>query len=169
MGKKTIALGLGAAGVAVVVLLFGGVFAGPAGGNRFAALAAGERASYERQAVLTRLVAGLSSGNTARYVLGLEGRVATHPAEGDTLALLGLAYQQRARETGDPTYYNLADHALERAAAVSGPLSLILQARADWFGAGHPPWLLQDFQVGLVRDKSDHTDDQFTQMISSHR
>ena len=50
MGKRTILLGLGAAGVAAVVLLFGGVFASPAGGNRFAAIAAAERASYAKQA-----------------------------------------------------------------------------------------------------------------------
>lgn len=137
MGKRSILIGLGAAGVAVAVLLFGGVFAGPAGGNRFDAIVAAEDASTARQAVLSRLVAGLSSGDTATYVRGLERRVATHPAEGDTLALLSLAYQQRARETGDPTFYNLAGSALDRADGVSGPPALILQARAALANTRH--------------------------------
>lgn len=137
MGKGRILLGLVAAGVTALALLLGGVFSGSAGGNRFAALAASERTSYARQTALTRLVAGLSTGDTARYVRGLEHRVAAHPGEGDTLALLGLAYQQRARETGDPAYYRLSGAALGRAAAVSGPLPLILQGRAALANTRH--------------------------------
>ena len=97
MGRGRILLGLGAAAVAAAVLLFGGVFSGSGRANRFAAVAAGERTSYARQTALTRLVAGLSTGDTAGYVRGLERRVAAHPGEGDTLALLGLAYQQVER------------------------------------------------------------------------
>ena len=37
---------------------------------------------------------------------------------------LGLAYQQRARETGDPTYYTKSDEALHRALAI-GPRDLL--------------------------------------------
>jgi len=32
---------------------------------------------------------------------------------------LGLAYQQRARETGDPTYYTKSDEALHRALTIA--------------------------------------------------
>ncbi|MEP6893267.1 MAG: hypothetical protein ABI927_05750 [Gaiellaceae bacterium] len=138
MGKPTIALALAAAGVAMIVVLFGGVFATSAGGgNRFGAIAAQERASYAKQTALASLVAGLSNGHTERYVRGLERRVAAHPVEGDTLALLALAYQQRARETGDPTYYALSDKALQRASAVSGPPGLVLQARATLANTRH--------------------------------
>src|SRR5207253_8486256 len=36
-----------------------------------------------------------------------------------SLDSLGLAYQQRARETGDPTYYTKSDEALHRALALA--------------------------------------------------
>ena len=137
MGRARILLVLAAAGVAALVLLLGGVFAGSAGGNRFSALAASERTSYFRQTALSRLVARFSTGDTAAYVRGLERRIARNPGEIDALVLLGLAYQQRARETGDPTYYRLSGDALARAALDGGPLPLILQGRAALANTRH--------------------------------
>src|SRR5439155_11854092 len=39
-----------------------------------------------------------------------------HGRDADTLLLLGLAYQQRARETGNPRFFTLSDRALRLAA-----------------------------------------------------
>src|SRR3954462_14271692 len=40
------------------------------------------------------------------------------PADGRALGFLGLAYQQRARETGDPTYYGKSGGVLRRAVRI---------------------------------------------------
>ncbi len=45
----------------------------------------------------------------------LEQRVASSPQDAEGLSLLGLAYQQRARETGDPSFYPRSNEALGRA------------------------------------------------------
>src|SRR5205807_9871342 len=42
-----------------------------------------------------------------------------NPSNVTALDSLGLAYQQRARETGDPTYYTKSDEALQRALAIA--------------------------------------------------
>jgi tetratricopeptide (TPR) repeat protein len=51
-------------------------------------------------------------------VRDLEERVASKPNDSESLLLLGLAYQQRARETGDPSFYPRSEQALQRALAV---------------------------------------------------
>ncbi len=45
----------------------------------------------------------------------LQAGVHARPGDGRALGLLGLAYQQRARETGDPSYYARSETALQRA------------------------------------------------------
>jgi tetratricopeptide (TPR) repeat protein len=45
----------------------------------------------------------------------LQARLRANPRDGHAYALLGVAYEQRARETGDPTYYTKAGEALHRA------------------------------------------------------
>src|SRR5207247_1348518 len=45
----------------------------------------------------------------------LQTAVRTAPQDVKSLDLLGLAYQQRARETGDPAYYTKSDGVLRRA------------------------------------------------------
>jgi len=101
---------LAAVVVAVVVALFGGVFAANrAGGVTHPAPAAAER-----------LLAGFASpGNTEAYVSQLESRVAANPRDPQGLMLLGLAYQQRARETGDPGYYPRSEEALRRSLSLA--------------------------------------------------
>src|SRR5439155_11798883 len=84
-----------------------------------------------------QLIAGCATGDTASYVRALERRVARGQGDGDTLTLLGLAYQQRARETGDPAFYRLSARALARASAAHGQLSLIRQARASLLNTQH--------------------------------
>jgi tetratricopeptide (TPR) repeat protein len=99
-----------AAGVAVVVSLFGGVLSDTTD-------PASARVSPADQALLGRLLDGIARDDTRGYVAKLERRVALSPADGDTLTLLGFAYQQRARETGDPAYFSRSEGAFRRAAA----------------------------------------------------
>lgn len=83
----------------------------------------------------TRLLEpGAGSTDTAALVAGLQQRLEDSPRDAQGYALLGLAYQQRARETGDPTWYPRSERALRRAlrlapenaAAVGGLGSLAL-------------------------------------------
>ena len=63
--------------------------------------------------------ASRSNASTASLVAELQSRLSDEP-EGRALAmsLLGLAYQQRARETGDPSYYPKSEGVLRRALAL---------------------------------------------------
>ena len=109
--RPRILVGSVAALAAAVIGLFGGLVAGGGGGTRAgaAAPAAGD------SAILRQLLVGLSGNDTAAYVDKLEGRLRRRPHDGNVLLLLGLAYQQRARETGDPRFYSLSELALRRA------------------------------------------------------
>jgi tetratricopeptide (TPR) repeat protein len=59
--------------------------------------------------------AGFSAGDTASFVRRLVGELRSHPASAKGYTLLGLAYQQRARETGNPVYYTKSEQALRQA------------------------------------------------------
>src|SRR5207253_7092231 len=48
------------------------------------------------------------NASTATLVESLQSTLGANPADEHSWALLGLAYQQRARETGDPAYYTKA-------------------------------------------------------------
>ncbi len=126
-----------AASSAAAVLLLGNGFGGSSSGNRFAAVAAVERASFAKQSSFANLAARLASGDTAGYVRGLEQRVAADAGDADALTLLGLAYQQRARETGDPAFYRLSGEALGRAATSGGQPALVDQAEASLANTRH--------------------------------
>jgi tetratricopeptide (TPR) repeat protein len=65
-----------------------------------------------------------ASGDTPALVTRLQETVRLNPNNLTALDSLGLAYQQRARETGDPTYYTKSDEALQRALAIA-PRDLI--------------------------------------------
>ena len=65
-------------------------------------------------AVTESLQAGIGGVDTAALVRDLEREVADGAAP-ERVTLLGLAYQQRARETGDPGFYGLSERALRRA------------------------------------------------------
>jgi tetratricopeptide (TPR) repeat protein len=89
----------GAAAVfAAAALLLGGVFRG----GSHAAAAAPPSASPLAQ-------------TTAATVARLQTALGTDPRNADDWSQLGSAYEQRARETGDPSYYAKADGALHRA------------------------------------------------------
>jgi tetratricopeptide (TPR) repeat protein len=64
-------------------------------------------------------LSGFSLGNTESVVRGLEEKLRTQPRDARSLALLGLAYQQRARETGDPSFYPRAAGVIRRAVALA--------------------------------------------------
>ncbi|TML67317.1 MAG: hypothetical protein E6G14_12805 [Actinobacteria bacterium] len=136
LGKRVL-LGLVTAGVAAAVLLFGGILSGSHATSPLAGAIASARADAGRQAALVQLLAGLSSGDTAGYVRKLERRIAAHPGDADALVLVGLSYQQRARETGDPAFYQLSGEALRRASKAGGPLLLITQGRASLANTRH--------------------------------
>ena len=57
-------------------------------------------------------------GDTAGMVTQLQAKLRTNPGNVPALDSLGLAYQQRARETGDPSYYTKSGEALHKALAL---------------------------------------------------
>ena len=57
----------------------------------------------------------LGSADTVSLVRQLQQQARANPAHARTQALLGLAYAQRARETGDPAFFTRAEGVLRRA------------------------------------------------------
>ena len=57
----------------------------------------------------------LGSADTVSLLRRLQEQARANPGDARTNALLGLAYSQRARETGDPAFYSRAETALRRA------------------------------------------------------
>ncbi len=103
-----------AAGFAV---LFGGVFDGAP--STSASTLGGSQAFEDFKA-------GFSlSSSTASLVVDLQTTLETNPEDEHSWALLGLAYQQRARESGDPSYYTKSDGALHRALALKSDDDLV--------------------------------------------
>lgn len=137
MRRTRVLLGLCAAGVAAAVFLFGGIFSGSHAANPLAAAIANAESGAAKRDQLSRLLAGFSTGDTAGYARKLERRIAAHPQDADALTLLGLSYQQRGRETGDPTFYKLSGKALQRAASAGGRPALITQGRASLANTRH--------------------------------
>jgi tetratricopeptide (TPR) repeat protein len=104
------------AALAATALLLGGVLretstAAPA------SLAAAQSAENFKQGFAL-------NGSTASLVADLQSRLEVDPKDEHAYALLGLAYQQRARETGDPSWYPRAEGALRRALALDPKDSL---------------------------------------------
>jgi predicted Zn-dependent protease len=59
-----------------------------------------------------------SSDSSAAAITALEHRVAETPTDVRALQVLGTSYVRRATQTADPTYYDLAQRAFDRADAV---------------------------------------------------
>jgi tetratricopeptide (TPR) repeat protein len=95
---KRILIGGAAAALTAAALLLGGVLSG----------------GSSREAAAVPLASGLAETDAA-LLPRLQEQVRESPRDARGLALLGLAYQQRARETGDPTYYTKSDGVLARA------------------------------------------------------
>ena len=65
-------------------------------------------------------------GDTAALVSAArDERLRANPRDAQGYALLGLAYQQRARETGDPTYYTKSERGAATARCALAPRDLI--------------------------------------------
>jgi tetratricopeptide (TPR) repeat protein len=105
--RRLLLAGAAAAALAVAALL-GGAFRGSS------STAAGVAPSVAAE----RLAGGFSTGDTSGFVRSLQATLRTRPQDGRSWALLGLAYQQRARETGDPAYYAKSGGALGKALAL---------------------------------------------------
>jgi tetratricopeptide (TPR) repeat protein len=110
MTRRRIVLAGAAALVAAAAAFLGGVLADEP--------AAQQVPQPSPQEAAGRILQGFSPGDTAAYVERLEARVRESPEDAAGLTLLGLAYQQRARETAEPAYYPRAEEALRRALAL---------------------------------------------------
>ena len=93
------------AAAAAAVLGVGGLFGGVLGELRPEAAPASASPRLE-------LDAALPLGGTAVAVRRLEGAVRVDPRDAGRLGELGLAYQLRWRETGDPSFLPLSERAL---------------------------------------------------------
>lgn len=103
--RRRIALGLAALVGAFAVVLGGGW----RGGDATARTVGPED--------LAQLVEQFSAGSSSTVVRRLESDIAARPHDARSLALLGLGYQQLARETADAAWLTRAQGALRRALA----------------------------------------------------
>lgn len=79
-----------------------------------------------------------TAASSATVTQRLERAVASNPQDGATRTLLGLAYQQRFRESGDPAWLTRAEHALDLAGRHGGAHeTLRLGALAQLAGTRH--------------------------------
>jgi tetratricopeptide (TPR) repeat protein len=125
---KRLVLTLGVAGLAAFSLFFGGVLSGSdADGGQ----------AVGRHASAGRFLDGFASGNTAALAAQLEARVTANPLDTRGLVLLGLAYQQRARESGDPAFYPRSETALRRALEIEPRNALALAGLASLAASRH--------------------------------
>ena len=112
MTRRRLGAAAAVAALTAATLLLGGVLRKPA------AAAGSSPASTPPRAADESLQTGFSSGDTARLIERLQSALRTTPQDASSLDLLGLAYQQRARETGDAVYYTKSEGVLERALAL---------------------------------------------------
>jgi tetratricopeptide (TPR) repeat protein len=110
-----------AAAVAATATLFGGVLSEAPASD-------GEGASVAAPIFGTAPAAASSPArDTATEVHRLQTILRGNRDDADSLTMLGLAYEQRARETGDPSYYSRADGVLHEALALA-PRSPLVQS-----------------------------------------
>src|SRR5438874_10869460 len=106
MRRQRLILVAAAAGLTAVALTLGGVLH--------------DSSSASPNAVAQNSSEGQARpGDTPALVARLQATLRGNPNDVPSLDSLGLAYQQRARETGDPTYYTKSDEALHRALALA--------------------------------------------------
>jgi tetratricopeptide (TPR) repeat protein len=159
MTRKRILIGGLTGALAAVGVLFGGIFSGSDTQQpRAAALAPTVIAGRDANEALKMLLEGFSTGDTAAFVNDLEEALGANENDVNTLTVLGLAYQQRQRETGDPTFLSLSEKALNRAVelrpdqplATTG-LATLAVARHQWSDA------VELAQVALAQNPEDAT------------
>ena len=109
MRRMRLILGAATATATAIVLLLGGVFHDSSAATPTPAAAPAATGGA--------LQSGFSAGgnSTIATETKLQAALETNPDDVHSLDLLGLAYQQRARETGDPTYYTKSGQVLHRA------------------------------------------------------
>jgi tetratricopeptide (TPR) repeat protein len=105
-----------AAAIAAAALSLGDALRG--GGSVQAAAPPAPRPALS-DAALSGAGAGTGARSAAETIAQLQIRLRANPGDARSYGLLGLAYEQRARETGDPTYYPKADGVLHRALALA--------------------------------------------------
>src|SRR6266545_3187381 len=108
--RQRLAIAGTAAALAAAVSLVGGVFRESGGSARAVPIL--------HAAASEPLESGLANGNTTKLVAKLARDLRARPDDARSYTLLGLAYQQRARETGNPAYYTKSAGALHRARAL---------------------------------------------------
>ncbi|MEX2613326.1 MAG: tetratricopeptide repeat protein [Gaiellaceae bacterium] len=129
--KHRIALGVAALLGAIAVVLGGDL----GRDSSFVASASAVEDSLGRDAV-SQLVEQLGTGSSGAAIRRLERAVEREP-DSQTLALLGLGYQQLARESGDPSYLERAGRALDRALAADSGDPVALTGLAQLAVAQH--------------------------------
>ncbi|MDX6490762.1 MAG: hypothetical protein QOD43_1007 [Gaiellaceae bacterium] len=112
MTRRRLGAAVVAAALTAGALLLGGVLRRPA------TAASSAPASTRTSAAGESLQTGFSAGDTAGQIERLQSALRAAPLNVSSLDLLGLAYQQRARETGDAVYYSKSEGVLERALAL---------------------------------------------------
>jgi tetratricopeptide (TPR) repeat protein len=78
-------------------------------------------------AVAAELQKGFAAGDTAAEIAGLQAELRANPRNVKALGTLGLAYEQRVRETGDASYYGKAEGILRESLSLA-PNDLIATA-----------------------------------------
>ena len=109
MRRQRLFFGATAASLTAVALTLGGVLHDSSSASPGAAA----------QSTATSAVVQASPRDTPALVTRLQATIRLNPNDLTALDSLGLAYQQRARETGDPTYYTKSEEALHRALAIA--------------------------------------------------
>jgi tetratricopeptide (TPR) repeat protein len=119
----------GTAAVLVLAVIFlGGALAGSPSSS-----AVGARAGVAPD----RLLSSLPQSDTEAQTASLERQVAGRPRDVEALTLLGFAYQQRARETGDPSFYPRSERVLRRAHRLEPTNSSTLRGLASLAASRH--------------------------------
>jgi tetratricopeptide (TPR) repeat protein len=129
------------AAAAATALALGSLFGGVLTESRAAGATAAAAPRLDPETALS----GFGRGDgTAETVAKLEAELRSASRDPDRLGLLGLAYQVRWRETGDPSFLPLSEHALRDA----------LRARPKdataTLGLGHLALIRHDFRGALV-------------------
>jgi tetratricopeptide (TPR) repeat protein len=104
-----LALALAAVIGAAAALLLGGLFRDSQGAVR----------ASPPEAAAGALESDFGTADTASLVRSLQATLRRNPRDVHSYDLLGFAYQQRARETGDPAYYTKSEGVLRRALALA--------------------------------------------------
>ena len=122
-------MALAAGSVAAAAVLFGSVLTGDP--------PAQQAPDVRPDVAAARALDGFAAGDTAAYVDELVARVRANPRDAEGLALLGLGYQQRARETGDPAFYPRSEKALRASLRLVSANDLALTGLAALAASRH--------------------------------